>query len=39
LFSPIPAEWSEGNRALLEEAQALLRELGPTLVEEKLLAP
>jgi regulator of protease activity HflC (stomatin/prohibitin superfamily) len=39
LFSPIPAEWTEGNRALLEEAQALLRELGPTLVEEKLLAP
>lgn len=39
LFSPIPAEWTEGNRALLEEAQALLRELGTTLVEEKLLAP
>jgi hypothetical protein len=39
LFSTIPAEWTEGNRAFLEEAQSLLRELGPILVEEKLLAP
>ena len=39
LFSTIPAEWSEGNKAFLEEAQSLLRELGPILVEEKLLAP
>jgi hypothetical protein len=37
LFSPIPAEWSAGTRANLEEVQALLRELGPTLVEERLL--
>ena len=39
LFSTIPAEWSQGNKAFLEEAQSLLRELGPILVEEKLLAP
>lgn len=39
LFSTIPSEWTDGNRAFLEEVQELLRELGPTLVEEKLLAP
>jgi hypothetical protein len=33
-----PARWSKETRAMVEEAQALLRELGPTLVEEGLLS-
>ncbi len=39
LFSTIPAEWSPGTQSFLEEVQGLLRELGPTLVAEKLLEP
>lgn len=32
-----PATWTKDTTAMVEEVQALLRELGPTLVEEKLL--
>lgn len=38
-FEPIPATWSKGTTAMVQEAQDLLRELGPTLVEMKLLNP
>lgn len=34
-----PGNWSEDDKELLKEAQQLLRELGPTLVKEKLLSP
>jgi hypothetical protein len=34
-----PAEWSPEARAFIREAQKLLRELGPVLVEEGRLAP
>lgn len=34
-----PGNWSEGDKRLLTEAQQLLRELGPTLVEAGLLSP
>ncbi|MBA3312930.1 MAG: hypothetical protein H0T47_06515 [Planctomycetaceae bacterium] len=38
-FHPYPGTWSTEDRRFLEQAQGLLRELGPTLVELKLLAP
>lgn len=34
-----PGNWSEDDKKLLKEAQELLRALGPTLVEAKLLSP
>lgn len=38
-FSKRPADWTKDTQAFLTEVQALVRELGPILVEEKMLAP
>jgi hypothetical protein len=38
-FSPSARTWSTDTRDRLKQAQDLLRRLGPTLVEEKLLSP
>ena len=34
-----PGNWSEDDKKLLKEAQALLRELGPVLVKDDKLSP
>lgn len=38
-FSPSPRTWSSDTQDRLKQAQDLLRRLGPTLVEERLLSP
>ncbi len=38
-FSSSPRTWSSDTQDRLKQAQDLLRRLGPTLVDEKLLAP
>ncbi|MBX9681648.1 MAG: hypothetical protein K2X38_23065 [Gemmataceae bacterium] len=39
IFSTRPADWSAETRTFLQDVQNLVRELGPTLVAERMLEP